>query len=71
MFAFLFFFLSTIFRTFNASYILKLVVNRLTPRGDLDRISPNNINTISSRWVGREKNNIAKGIISCITKFSN
>ena len=71
MFAFLFFFLSTIFRTFNALYILKLVVNRLTPRGDLDRISPNNINTISSRWMMREEKNITKGIISSVTKFSS
>ena len=71
MFAFLFFFLSTIFRTFNALYILKLVVNRLTPRGDLDRISPNNINTISSRWMMREEKNVTKGIISSVTKFSS
>ena len=71
MFAFLFFFLSTIFRTFNALYILKLVANRLTPRGDLDRISPNNINTISSRWMMREEKNVTKGIISSVTKFSS
>ena len=70
MFAFLFFFLSTIFRTFNALYILKLVVNRLTPRGDLDRISLNNINTISSRWVLREKKIITYRELSALSPNS-
>ena len=34
-------------------------VNPLTPMSDQDRISPNNINTISSRQVMRIKKNIS------------
>ena len=45
--------------------------NPLTPMSDQDRISPYNINTISSRKVMRIKKNISKGIISWLnTKFS-
>ena len=36
----------------------------LTPMSDHDRISPYNINTISSRKVMRMKKNITKGFIS-------
>ena len=39
-------------------------VNPLTPMSDQDRISPYNINTISSRQVMRIKKNIIQGIIS-------
>ena len=38
--------------------------NPFTPTGDQDRISPNNINTISSRQVMRIEKNINHGIIS-------
>ena len=45
-------------------------LNPLTPMFDQDRISPNNINTVSSRQVMRIKKNIDKGIISWSnTKF--
>ena len=43
----------------------------LTPKGDQDRISPYNINTISSRKVMRKKKNINQEIISWSSnKFS-
>ena len=46
-------------------------VNPLTPMSDQDRISPYNINTISSRQVMRIKKNINEGMISwSTTKFS-
>ena len=46
-------------------------LNPLIPMSDQDRISPYNINTISSRQVMRIKKNINKGIISWSnTKFS-
>ena len=46
-------------------------VNPLTPMSDEDRISPNNINTISSRQVVRIKKYINLGIISWSnSKFS-
>ena len=38
--------------------------NPFTPTSDQDRISPNNINTISSRQVMRIEKNINYGIIS-------
>ena len=45
-------------------------LNPLTPMFDQDRISPYNINTVSSRQVMRIKKNIDKGIISWSnTKF--
>ena len=45
-------------------------INPLTPISDQDRISPYNINTISSSQVMRIKKNINKGIISWSnTKF--
>ena len=45
--------------------IKKLVlINPLTPMSDQDRISPYNINTISSRQVMRIKKSISEGIIS-------
>ena len=40
------------------------VVNPFTPMSDQDRISPYNINTISTRLVMRIKKNITLGIIS-------
>ena len=47
-----------------------LHLNLLTPQGDQDRISPYNINTISSRKVMRKKKNINQEIISwSSTKF--
>ena len=46
-------------------------VNPLTPMSDQDKISPYNIDTISSRQVMRIKKNINQGIISWSnTKFS-
>ena len=39
-------------------------VNPLTPMSDQDRISPYNINTISTRQVMRIKKNINLGVIS-------
>ena len=39
-------------------------INPFTPTSDQDRISPNNINTISSRQVMRIEKNINHGIIS-------
>ena len=46
-------------------------LNPLTPMNDQYRISPYNINTISSRWVMRIKKNINLGIISrSNSKFS-
>ena len=48
-----------------------LALNYLTAISDQDRISPNDINTISSRQVMRTMRNIGKRIISCSnTKFS-
>ena len=45
-------------------------INPLTPISDQDRISPYNINTISTRKVMRIKKNINLGIIDwSITKF--
>ena len=52
---------------FNNQELLKLVMvsfNPLTPMSDQDRISPYNINTISTRQVMRIKKNINLGIIS-------
>ena len=40
------------------------IVNPFTPTSDQDRISPYNINTISSRQVMRIEKNINHGIIS-------
>ena len=46
-------------------------LNPLTPMSDQDRISPYNINTVSSRQAMGIKNNINLGIISwSSTKFS-
>ena len=46
-------------------------INPLAPMSDQDRISPYNINTISSRQVMKYKKNINWGIISRpSTKFS-
>ena len=42
----------------------EILVNPLTPMSDQDRISPYNINTISTRQVMRIKKNINLGIIS-------
>ena len=42
----------------------EILVNPLTPMSDQDRISPNNINIISTRQVMRIKKNINLGIIS-------
>ena len=56
-----------------ASYNLVIgkLFNPLTPISDQDRISPYNINTISTRKVMRIKKNINLGIISgSNTKFS-
>ena len=53
------------------SKVLRSQVNPLTPMSDEDRISPYNINTISSRQVVRIKKYINLGIISrSNTKFS-
>ena len=43
---------------------LKTCISLLTPMSDQDRISPYNINTISSRQVMRIKKSISEGIIS-------
>ena len=40
------------------------ILHPLTPRSDQDRISPYNVNTISSRQVMRIEKNINYGIIS-------
>ena len=62
--------LSPIERTKTCNHELKCL-NPITPMSDQDRISPYNINTISSRQVMRIKKNINKGIISWSnTKFS-
>ena len=62
--------LSPIKRTKKRNHELKCL-NPLIPMSDQDRISPYNINTISSRQVMRIKKNINKGIISWSnTKFS-
>ena len=62
--------LSPMKRTKKCNHELKCL-NPLTPMSDQDRISPYNINTISSRQVMRIKKNINKGIISWSnTKFS-
>ena len=42
----------------------KMILNPFTPTSDQDRISPYNINTISSRQVMRIEENINHGIIS-------
>ena len=47
-----------------------LGVNPFTPTSDQDRISPYNINTISSRQVMRIEKNINHGISWSNTKFS-
>ena len=48
-----------------------LFFNTLTPMSDQDKISPYNIDTISSRQVMRIKKNINQGIVSWSnTKFS-
>ena len=48
-----------------------LRINPLIPTSDQDKISPNNVNTISSRQVMRIKESLKKGIISWSnTKFS-
>ena len=48
-----------------------LFFNPLTPMSDQDKISPYNIDTISSRQVMRIKKNINQGIVSWSnTKFS-
>ena len=53
------------------SKVLRSQVNPLTPMSDEDRISPYNINTISSRQVVRIKKYINLGIVSrSNTKFS-
>ena len=53
------------------SKVLRSQVNPLTPMSDEDRISPYNINTISSRQMVRIKKYINLGIISrSNTKFS-
>ena len=47
------------------------LINPFTPTSDQDRISPYNINTVSSRQVMRIEKNINNGIISWSnTKFS-
>ena len=43
---------------------LLCILNPFTPTSDQDRISPNNVNTISSRQVMRIKESLKKGIIS-------
>ena len=48
-----------------------VLINPITPMSDQERISPYNINTISTRLVMRIKKNINWGIISWShTKFS-
>ena len=44
-------------------YQMHARVNSLTPMSNQDRISPYNINTISTRYVMRIKRNINLGII--------
>ena len=44
--------------------VLGLALNPLTPMSSQDRISPFNINKISTRYVMRIKKNINLGIIS-------
>ena len=46
------------------SKVFRSQINLLTPMSDEDRISPNSINTISSRQVVRKKKYINLGIIS-------
>ena len=46
------------------TYIPLSHLNPFTPISDQDRISPNNINTISSRQVMRIEKNMNYGIIS-------
>ena len=59
---------SSVMKKFN---IKRKLVNRFTPTSNQDRISPYNINTISSRQVIRIEKNINHGIISWSnTKFS-
>ena len=43
---------------------LEFYFNPFTPTSDQDRISPNNINTVSNRLVKRIEKNINYGIIS-------
>ena len=55
----------------NDAIVVQRGLNPLTLMGDQHRISPYNINTISSRQVMRNKKNINDGIISWSnTKFS-
>ena len=57
--------------TFKSTVNIDTDVNPLTPMSDQDKISPYNIDTISSRQVMRIKKNINQGIISWSnTKFS-
>ena len=48
----------------NDATVVQRGLNPLTLMGDQHRISPYNINTISSRQVMRNKKNINDGIIS-------
>ena len=48
----------------NDATVVQRGLNPLTLMGDQNRISPYNINTISSRQVMRNKKNINDGIIS-------
>ena len=48
----------------NLNGVLKYSLNPFTPTSDQDRISPYNINTISSRQVMRIEKNVNHGIIS-------
>ena len=51
--------------TFRCIYgLVQISLNPFTPTSDQDRISPYNINTISSRQVMRIEKNINYGIIS-------
>ena len=58
--------------TFRRIYgLVQISLNPFTPTSDRDRISPHDINTISSRQVVRIERNINHGIISgSKTKFS-
>ena len=48
----------------NHAIMVKIQFSPLTPMSDQDRISPYNINTISTRYVMRIKENINLRIIS-------
>ena len=52
------------FRRTPSREVKKFSLNPFTPTSDQDRISPYNINTISSRQVMRIEKNINHGIIS-------